>query len=112
MNIKNGYTTIKNFFRKIKISLKMLYWIAIITILEIVCLLWYNNWAFTPAIIIALIQFGLIIEKRDVWSKLNKKEKEEILLSNNEFENFIKGIYALFEAGKTTEEVLEEIKKV
>lgn len=102
---------IRELFKKIKINVKKLISVIIISILEVVMLLWWNDWVFTPAVFIPAIQLILIIEKSDVWSKLSEKEKEEILLSNEEVENLIKGVEFLIKKGKTSNEIFNEIKK-
>ena len=103
--------SIRKFFRKYKIKAKKIYTVVILTILEIVMILWYTNWVFTPMIFIPLIQFVAIFENRDVWKKLSEKEKKEIILSEDELDNFVKGIVESLSDGMTIDEILEKIKK-
>ena len=98
---------IRKFFRKRKVNAKKLISIILLSILEVITLLWWNDWEFTPAVFIPAIQFYLIFEKRDVWSKLSEKEKEEILLNKDDVENLIKGIGKLIGEGKNSTEILD-----
>ena len=98
-------------FSKWKIRAKNLKTIIALTILEIILILWYNDWKFHPVIIATLVQFSLIFERRDVWSRLTKKEKKEVLLDEDDVENFVKGVEVLIKKGKTSGEILEKIKK-
>ena len=65
--------SIRKFFQKRKISAKKLLTIIILTIIEIIIILWINNWELSPYMIAPFIQFVLILEKKDVWDKLTKK---------------------------------------
>lgn len=101
---------IREIFRKYKIKAKKLYTIAAITILEVVMILWLSNWTPTPAIIPPFIQFVLIFENRDGWSKLSEKEKEELTLSEEDLDNFIRAITEKIKK-LPVEEIIKEIKK-
>ena len=96
--------------RKYKIKAKKLYTVIFISIIEIIMILWWNSWAFTPAIFAPLIQLAMIFENRDVWKKLSKKEKEEITLTEEEFDDFVKGVVISIVDGLSTSEILKKIK--
>ncbi len=102
---------IRKFFRKYKIKAKKLLTVIILTALEMVALLWYNNWQFSPVLIIPLIQFALIFEKKNMWSKLSDEEKEKVLLSEDDVSGLIRGVSILIKKGKSTEDIIEKIKK-
>lgn len=65
-------------FNKYKVKSKSFTVILILTIIEIIMVLWLNNWQFTPLIFPPFIQFVLIFENRDVWKKLSPKERENL----------------------------------
>lgn len=98
-------------FKNLKIKAKTFWFIAAITALEIIILLWCNNWQFTPAIIPTFIQFLLVIDHKDVWKKLSDEEKEKVLLSEDDVEGFVRGVKKLCEEGKSTQEILDHIKE-
>jgi len=75
-----------------------------------VLFLWGNNWAFTPAIIPALLQLGLIIEKREKWKQLTDEEKEKIMISENDITGLVKGIEALVKEGYDSDIIIAKIK--
>lgn len=103
--------TIRSLFRKFKIRAKTLIFIGILTILEVVFLFWHNNWNFTIAAIIPLIQFILIFERREKWDKLSEEEKEKVLISEQTLDGFVKGIEKMINEGETSESILKKIKE-
>ena len=102
---------LREIFRKYKIKAKKIYTVIILTIIEIVMILWFNSWVPTPMIMIPLVQFVAIFEHRDVWKKLTEKEKSEITLSEEELDNFIKGIIENVLEGKSVEEIIKNVKE-
>lgn len=104
--------SIRKFFQKRKVSAKKLLTIILLTIAEIVIILWFNDWNVSPYLIAPFIQFVMILEKKDVWDKLTEKEKKEVMLDEDDVTGLIKGIERLIEEGKTSEEILDEIKIV
>ena len=102
---------IRNIFRKYKIKAKKLYTIIALTILEMVMILWYNNWVLAPVILIPLIQFVAIFENKDIWSRLSEDEKKEITISENELDSFVIGIENKIKQGISVEDILIEIKE-
>jgi len=102
--------SIRSYLRKFKIRAKSLYFIIVLTILEVVLFLWGNNWVFTPAIIPALLQLGLIIEKREKWKELTEEEKEKVLISEDTMIGFVKGIVELTEEGYDADTIINKIK--
>lgn len=105
---------LRNLFKKWKIKLKSFILVTILTVVEIglVLLIAYltKNWETAFAIIPTLVQYIMIFEKRDVWERLTDKEKEEIMLSEDDVSGLILGIEKLIGEGKTGKEVLDEIK--
>ena len=101
----------REIFKKYKIRAKKFYTIIALSLLEIVLLIWYFNWEFNAYVVIPLIQFVLMFEKRDIWAKLTEKEKEELLLSEVDIYNFIEGVKKLTKKNKTTKEIVDEIIK-
>lgn len=102
---------IRKFIRKYKIKAKKLLTVIFISIIEIVLFLWSNNWMPSPIVLVPLIQLALIFEKKNVWARLTEKEKKEILLSESDVDNFVRGVEKLLESGKTSREILKEIKR-
>lgn len=98
------------FIRKYKIKAKKIYTVILLTILEIIGIIWLNNWVITPVILVPLIQFVAIFEHRDVWKKLSEEEKAEITLTELELDNFVRVIVEKLEY-MSLEEILIEIKK-
>ena len=98
---------IKNY----KVKAKKLYTVIILTIIEMIGIVWLSNWIITPAVLIPLVQFVAIFENRDVWKKLSKKEKEEITLTEEELDSFVKGIYNTIIEGKSLEDLLDRMKE-
>ena len=103
--------SIHSFFRKLKIRLKTFIFITILTILEVVCLLWFNDWKFTFSAILPLFQLILIFEKKDIWNKLSDEEKEKILLSEDELLAFIEVVEKLSRKGDNADTILKKIKE-
>lgn len=97
--------------RKYKIKAKKLLTVILLSIIEIVWLLWANNWVPSPVILAPLIQFAFIIEKKKVWSKLSEKEKEKILISEDTLLGLVKGVIVLNENGIEADSIVEKIKK-
>jgi hypothetical protein len=102
---------VKKLFKKYKIKAKKFYTVVILSIIEIFLILWASNWQFTLAIIPVGIQLAFIFEQRDIWARLSEEEKKEVLLSEIEVEALIKGIEKLVKDGRSSSEILEEIKK-
>ena len=98
-------------FKKYKIKAKKLYTIIALSVLEIVVMLYFNSWVFTPAIFAVLLQFFMILENKDIWKRLTDDEKKELTLSEDEIDNFVKGIADELANGITVEEILITIKK-
>lgn len=98
-----------NIFKKYKVKAKKFYTILFITILEIIMILWLNDWRLSPVMIPPFIQFILMFENRDLWSKMTEEEKEELTLSEEELSNFVKNIIKNKEKGLTAEEILSKI---
>ncbi len=96
-------------FNKYKVKANKFYTILIITIVEILLILWLSNWQFSPAIIPPFIQFLLIFENRDVWSRLSNEEKEDLTLTESDITNFVIGIEKKLSKGKSVEQILEKI---
>ena len=101
----------RKFLRKYKIKAKKLYTIIALSILEVILILWCNNWVPTPALLAPAIQFVLIFEYRDVWDKLSDKEKKELTLSEDELDKFVIGIEKEIKDGKSANDILIELKK-
>ena len=91
---------LRKWIRKYKFSAKKFIWITILSILEILLLLWGNNWQYNHAILAVLIQYVLIF-----------KRKIEVL-KEGDIKSFIKGVITLLEDDKNSEEILEEVKEV
>jgi len=101
---------LRNIFKKFKIKSKSFIVVTILTIIEIVLILWCNDWIFTPAIVPIFIQYIMIFEKRDVWDRLSEKEKKEIMIDEDDITKLIKGIEKLLDEGQTAEDIIKEIK--
>ena len=97
--------------KKYKVKAKKLYTVILLTIIEMIGIVWLSNWIITPAILIPLVQFIAIFEHRDVWKKLSKKEKAEITLTEEELDLFVKGIYNTILEGKSLEDLLDRMKE-
>lgn len=102
--------SIRKFFQKRKINAKKLLTIILLTITEMIIILWINDWVISPFLLAPFIQFVMIFEKKDVWDKLTEKEKKEVMLDEDDVTGFVKGIERLIAEGKTSAEILEEIK--
>lgn len=100
----------KKIFKKYKINAKKFGTVVFVSILEIVLILWLNNWMLTPALIPLIVQIALIFERKDIWGKMTRKEKEELFLSEEELKNFIQAVLKRKEEGKTVNEIILEIK--
>lgn len=98
-------------FKKYKVKAKKLYTIIMLSILEIILILWSNEWAFHIAIVPVFIQLAFIFENKDIWSRLTEKEKKEIMLAEEDIKKLIEGITKLLDEGKNSSEILDEIKK-
>lgn len=79
--------------------------------MEVILLLWTNDWNFTAVALIPLIQLLLIFEKREQWAKLSEEEKEKVLLSEDDVICLIKGVEKLVGEGETADTILEKIKE-
>ena len=97
--------------KKYKVKAKKLYTIIALTIIEMIAIVWWNSWIITPAILAPLIQFVAIFEHRDVWAKLSEEEKKEITLSEEDLDNFVKGVVRTIIDGKNIEDILKKIKE-
>lgn len=102
--------SIRSYLRKFKIRAKSLYFVILLTFLEVVLFLWWNNWVFTPAIIPAFIQLGFIIEKKEKWKTLSEEEKNKILISEETVVGFVKGIIELVGEGNDSDTIINKIK--
>jgi len=102
--------SIRSYFRKFKIRAKTFYFIICLTVLEVILLLWSNDWAYTPAIIPVFIQFALIFERREKWKQLTDEEKEKIMISENDITGLVKGIESLFKEGYDSDTIIAKIK--
>lgn len=102
--------SIRKFFQKRKVSAKKLLTIILLTITEMVIILWINDWAVSPYLLAPFIQFLAILEKKSVWDKLTEKEKKEVMLDEDDVTGLVKGIERLIEEGKTSDEIIKEIK--
>jgi len=102
---------IRKFLKKFKIKSKKLLTVFILSIVEIVLILWWNSWIFTPAVFATIVQLGFILEKKDIWERLTEDEKKDILLTGDELDSFIRGVAKLINEGKTADDVIAEIKK-
>ena len=85
--------------RKYKFKVKKFIYITILSIIEVLLLLWGNDWRFSYAIYAVLVQYILIFEK-----KIDELKEGDIKL-------FIKGVIELFKDGKDFDDILKEIKK-
>lgn len=103
--------TLRKLFKKWKVKLSSFLLVSLLTILEVILILWCNNWAFSPAIVPIFVQYIMIFEHRDIWKRMTKKEKEEVMLSEDDVGNLIIGIEKLLKEGKTGKEILDEIKE-
>lgn len=103
--------SIRSFFRKIKIKAKTFIFILGLTILEVILLISGNDGVFELYHLIPLIQLGLIFERRDQWSKLSEKEKEKVLISDNDLLGLVLGIEKLVKEGDSADIIVEKIKK-
>ena len=101
----------RKIFKKYKIKAKKLYTVIALTLLELFIIFVCNDYQPHLAMIAPLVQFCLIFEKRDIWTRLSEKEKKEILLDEEDVDNFVIGVEKLIKKGKTSGEILEEIKK-
>ena len=101
---------ILKFIRKYKVRAKKLWTVIVLTIIEIIGIIWLSGWIITPAILMPLAQFVAIFEHKDVWEKLSKKEKAEITLSEEDLDNFVKGIIESIIDGLSIEDLLLKIK--
>ena len=104
------FSKIKKFVRKYKISTKKLFYILILSIIEVFIILIGNGWVLNAAVLAPLVQFIAVLKSRDGFDKLSKVEKNEHSLSEDDLDNFI---YAIAEklVYMTVEEILKEIKK-
>ncbi len=90
---------LRKWIRKYKFKAKKFIYITLLSIVEILLLLWGNDWQYTHAIFAVLIQYVLIFEK-----KVDE-------LKEGDLKSFLKGVMKLLKDGKTSDEILEEIKK-
>lgn len=102
--------SIRKFFQKRKVSTKKLLTVILLTVAEIVIILWLNDWIASPYLIAPFVQFVMILEKKDVWDKLTEKEKKEVMLDEDDVTGLVKGIERLIEEGKSSEDILKELK--
>ena len=102
---------IRKFIRKFKIGAKKLLTVIVISIIEIIWLLWANDWVATPILFAPLVQLALIIEKKKIWSSLSDKEKEKILISEDTLSGLVKGVIVLSKNGDDADSIVEKIKK-
>ena len=101
----------RSLFKKYKVKAKKLYTIILLTIIEMVMIVWYNNWVPTPMMLIPLVQFIAIFENRDICKKLTEEEKKEITLSEEELDSFVYNIESKIKKGMSSEDILIEMKK-
>lgn len=90
---------LRKMIRKYKFRARKFIYITLLSIIEIFLLLWGNNWQYTNAIYAVLVQYVLIFEK--------KIER----LKEGDIKSFLKGVMELAKDGKTSAEILDEIKK-
>jgi len=102
---------ISNFIRKYKIKAQKFLTIILLTIIEIILILWLNDWVFTKVMFAPFIQFVMMFEQKDVWSKLTEKEKEEILLSETDVSKFVEAIKNWLKSGKSVQDIKDLLKK-
>lgn len=109
-------TGIREYFKKLKVSANKLIFVIILSIIELVCLLYYFHWIITPenilAILAPLIQIGLIFERKDKWATMSEDERKDVLLSEDDITSLLKAVQILICLGKNPEEILEKIKSL
>ena len=90
---------LRKWLRKFKFSAKKFVWITILSVVEIILLLWGTGWQYTPAIYAVIIQYFAVFKR-----KVEELKEDDIKL-------FIKGIFELFKEGKDADEILEKVKE-
>lgn len=103
--------TIRSFFRKLKIRVKTFLFITILTILEVILLFWKNDWKPTFIMLLPLVQYVLIFEKKAKWDKLSDEEKEEVLISEDNIIGLVRGVEKLVGEGETADSIMKKIKE-
>jgi len=102
--------TIIDFFRERKIKAKKFYSVILLTIVEILLLWWGLEWQLKPVMLVPFIQFIAVFENRDIWKRMTEEEKKRCMLSEDDVKKFIRGIEKFIKDGKSSEDIIEEIK--